>query len=47
MALGISIWSLSISYSVKKELNWLNNKQDYVIEGLMFKDFNMDKKNND
>lgn len=33
----ISIWAISISNRTEKELNWLNDKQDNVIESLLFK----------
>jgi hypothetical protein len=42
----ISIWAISISNRTEKELNWLNDKQDNVIESLLFKkiDLNNDAK---
>jgi len=52
IALGIGIWALSVAYQSKsisekaiEETKWLNNKQDNVIEMMMFKDLSKDKDN--
>lgn len=44
IAIAISIWAISISNRTEKELNWLNDKQDNVIESLLFKKIDL---NND
>ena len=48
IAMVISIWGLSLAYQLKKDIEWVNSKQDNVIETMMFRDINKEKiKNND
>lgn len=35
--LGIAIWALIIAYQAKSRADWVNDKQDNVIEQLMFR----------
>ena len=38
LTLGISIWALVIAYQAKNMAEWVNDKQDNVIEKIMFRD---------
>lgn len=35
--LAIAIWALVVAYQAKNTANWVNDKQDNVIEKLIFK----------
>lgn len=37
LTLGIAIWALVIAYEAKNTSEWVNDKQDNVIEQLLFK----------
>lgn len=38
VTLGIAIWSLVIAHQAKEIANWVDDKQEIVIEQLMFPD---------
>lgn len=35
--LAIAVWALVVAYQAKNTANWVNDKQDNVIEKLIFK----------
>lgn len=37
VTLGIAIWALVVAYQAKNDAEWVNNKQDNIIENLIFK----------
>ncbi|MFA5586228.1 MAG: hypothetical protein WDA02_06735 [Saccharofermentanales bacterium] len=46
VAITISIWAISISNRTEKDLKWINDKQDNVIEMLLFKNVDFNNNNN-
>lgn len=38
VTLVISVWALVVAYQSKSAAEWVDNKQDVIIEKLMFKD---------
>lgn len=38
LTLGIAIWALVIAYKAKDTADWVDAKQDIIIEKLLFKD---------
>ena len=38
LTLGIAIWGLVVAYQAKNLAEWVDDKQESVIERLMFKD---------
>ena len=38
VTLGVAIWALVIAYQAKQIATWVDNKQENVIEMLMFRD---------
>ena len=39
ITLAISVWALVIAYQAKNTAEWVDNKQDNIIEKLMFKEW--------
>lgn len=39
ITLGIAIWALIIAYQAKNTADWVDTKQDIIIEKLLFKGF--------
>jgi hypothetical protein len=37
VTLGIAVWALVVAYQAKNDAEWVNNKQDNIIENLIFK----------
>jgi len=40
VTLGVAIWALVVAYQAKSLAQWVDDKQDNVIEGVLFKDIN-------
>lgn len=40
VTLGVAIWALIVAYQAKSLAQWVDNKQDNVIEGVLFKEIN-------
>lgn len=39
LTLAISVWALVIAYQAKSTAEWVDDKQDNIIEKLMFKEW--------
>jgi len=37
ITLGLSVWALIIAYQAKSTAEWVNDKQDNIIEKVLFK----------
>jgi hypothetical protein len=37
ITLGIAVWALVVAYQAKNDAEWISNKQDNIIENLIFK----------
>lgn len=39
VTLGLAVWALVIAYQAKRDAEWVNEKQDNIIEKLMFPNY--------
>lgn len=39
ITLGVAIWALVVAYQAKNTTNWVDAKQDIIIEKLLFNDW--------